>query len=92
MPRKLVAEFELDVSLSQFYSYFWDDESPFYDAFMKEALKDTSISTQAKVEKVKRLKALTVAVERALVDGLARRDEWRRCSLRRGALLSSGQP
>jgi len=27
---------------------------------MKEALKDTSISTQAKVEKVKRLKALTV--------------------------------
>ena len=39
MPRKLVAEFELDVSLSQFFSYFWDDESPFYDAFMKEALE-----------------------------------------------------
>ena len=32
---RFVAEFELDVSLSQFYSYFWDDESPFYDAFMK---------------------------------------------------------
>ena len=42
MPRKLVAEFELDVSLSQFFSYFWDDESPFYDAFMKEALEDVN--------------------------------------------------
>ena len=47
MPRKLVAEFELDVSLSQFYSYFWDDESPFYDAFMKEALEDVEIRVGA---------------------------------------------
>ena len=38
-------------------------ESQFASMYIKEALKDTSISTQMKVDKIKRLKAMTENLE-----------------------------